>query len=272
MTIGQKIKQLEEQLASVSDAPRIEAELLCAFALGKKRVGFEEKRSLFPGKSTEALDALLQRRLGGEPIQYILGEWEFMGLPFFTEPCALIPRQDTETLVEAALGLIRERGYRTALDICTGTGCIAVSLKKLGGLERVSASDISPECVSLAERNAERNGVGIEFSVRDLFEGHGRYDLVTANPPYINNEDMARLQREVKREPALALCGGEDGLDLYRRIAESRRGHINPGGAMLLEVGMGQARQVAELFAGAKTDIIKDLCGVERVVAVYESR
>ena len=270
MTIGQTIKELEQRLSAVSDAPRFEAEQLASFVLGKSRLSLEDKKEIFPGKYSDSLNELAKRRLSGEPLQYLLGEWEFMGLPFIVEPSALIPRQDTETLAETAIKLIKERGYKSALDICTGTGCIAVSIKKLGGLKRVAASDISPDCTALAKRNAELNMVDIELSVRDLFAGHGSFDIITANPPYINKEDMAALQREVRHEPALALYGGEDGLDFYRRIASDWHAHINPGGAMLLEAGMGEAGAVADMFSGFKTRIIKDLCGVERVVVVYE--
>lgn len=271
MTVGQRTAQIAELLAPVSDAPRFEAELLTAKVLGLDFVGPSEKAELFPGKYSEALDGLVRRRLSREPLQYILGEWRFMGLPFKVRPCALIPRQDTETLCEAALESIGLRGYRSVLDICTGTGCIAVSLKKLGGPERVCASDISPECAELARENALLNGVDIDIRVCDLFAGHGRFDMITANPPYISKSDMESLQPEVAREPALALYGGEDGLSFYRRIAADGMEHLLPGGVMLLEVGAGEARAVAELFCGRRVEIKKDICGIERVVIVYES-
>lgn len=275
MTVREAVLHMAAELNSVSDAPRFEAEQLAAFALGKRRIMPSEMGGIFPGKYSrgelpDELDALLKRRLGGEPLQYILGEWSFMGLDFYVKPCALIPRQDTETLAEYALNAAKSRGYESALDICTGTGCIAVALKKLGNFKIVAASDISPECVELARLNAERNRAVIALSEADLFCGHGRYDLITANPPYIPTGELAYLQREVKSEPALALDGGGDGLFFYRRIAKEWQSHILPGGAIIMEVGAGQAAEVAAMFGGCRTNVIKDLCGVDRVVeAVY---
>ncbi len=223
--------------------------------------------TLTPEQEAE-LQRLLARRLSGEPLQYILGEWSFMGLDFYVNPYALIPRQDTETLVEKALELAEKLELRTALDVCTGTGCIAVSLKKLGRFTRVAASDISYECMALAGENARRSGVDIELYVRDLLEGHGSYDLITANPPYIADAELPLLQEEVRHEPRLALSGGADGLDFYRRIAQSYKEHLSPGGVLLMEVGAGQAASVAELFAGCETELVRDINGIERVVTV----
>ena len=185
-----------------------------------------------------------------------------MGLPFYTRPCALIPRQDTETLCEEALSI----GGKTLLDLCCGTGCIGVSLAKLGGFE-VTFGDISPDCLGLARENAALNGVAGSFVLTDMFGNiSDSFDLICVNPPYIPTSELASLQAEVKREPALALDGGADGLDFYRRISRDYAAHLNPGGALLMEVGAGQAADVAAMFP--KAEIIKDICGIERVVAV----
>ena len=185
-----------------------------------------------------------------------------MGLPFYTRPCALIPRQDTETLCEEALSI----GGKTLLDLCCGTGCIGVSLAKLGGFE-VTFADISPDCLALARENAALNGVAGSFVLTDMFGNiSGSYDMICVNPPYIPTSELASLQAEVKREPRLALDGGADGLDFYRRISRDYAAHLNPGGTLLMEVGAGQAEDVAEMFP--KAEIIKDICGIERVVAV----
>lgn len=276
MTVKEAISRLTAELFCASDSPRFEAEQLAAFALGKRRLTPADAYAPFPGKYAEnglpeTLEALLKRRLSGEPLQYIIGEWSFMGLDVFVGPEALIPRQDTETLAERALELIRENGYETALDICTGTGCIAIALKVLGGLKSVTASDVSPECCALAAKNAERNGAELEIKTCDLFSGLGKYEVITANPPYIPTGELDALQREVRFEPALALDGGADGLDFYRRIAAEYHEHIAPGGTLLLEVGAGQARSVAALF-GRPTEIIKDICGIERVVEVKNAQ
>ena len=148
------------------------------------------------------LKRMTRRRLSGEPLQYILGEWEFMGLKLIMRPCALIPRQDTETVAEAALALAKERGFRTALDLCCGTGCIGISLAALGGLD-VTMSDISGECVALARENAAKHGISAQFAEGDLFSAlsGARFDLIVCNPPYIPSGDIESLQREVKNEP-----------------------------------------------------------------------
>ena len=220
------------------------------------------KASPFPAALMPRLEEMVSRRKSGEPLQYILGKWEFMGLPFYTRPCALIPRQDTETLCEEALAI----GGRTLLDLCCGTGCIGVSLAKLGGFE-VTFGDISRDCIDLARENAALNGVAGSFVLTDMFGNiSGSYDMICINPPYIPTSHLALLQAEVKREPALALDGGADGLDFYRRIARDYAAHLNPGGALLMEVGAGQAEDVAAMFPNAGR--IKDICGIERVVTV----
>lgn len=220
------------------------------------------KASTFPAALMPRLEELVSRRKSGEPLQYILGKWEFMGLPFYTRPCALIPRQDTETLCEEALSI----GGKTLLDLCCGTGCIGVSLAKLGGFE-VTFGDISPDCLGLARENAALNGVAGSFVLTDMFGNiSGSYDMICVNPPYIPTSELASLQAEVKREPRLALDGGADGLDFYRRISRDYAAHLSPGGTLLMEVGAGQAEDVAEMFP--KAEIIKDICGIKRVVAV----
>ncbi len=208
----------------------------------------------------------VDRRLNGEPLQYILGEWEFMGLPFVVGPGALIPRQDTETLCEAALLWLKDRPCAAILDLCCGTGCIGVSLARLGGAKAAFA-DISPAALALARRNADRNGVGGPFYESDLFDRvPGIYDLIACNPPYLTAEEMKNCQRELTFEPALALYGGEDGLHFYRRLAAEWAKHVSPGGLLLMEIGHAQGAAVKALFPNAK--ILKDVCGLDRVAYV----
>lgn len=255
------------KLSAVTDEAETEAGILLEALTGRSAAAIRlDPRAIGP-EALRALSESVERRLSREPLQYVLGEWYFMALPFTVTRDALIPRQETEILCEEALRLIKERGCRTLLDICTGTGCIAIALAKHSGI-CAEASDVSPACVALAGKNAERNGVFINVREADLFSGAKRYDVVTANPPYICDADMLLLQEEVRREPELALRGGADGLDFYRRIAEEAAEHINPGGVLLLEVGMGEAHAVAAMFKGRKTRIIKDYGGIERVVAV----
>ena len=268
-TIREALRAAQAALAPVAgeEAAR-EARLFFGHALVWDMARLLSRQSdIFPGEYEKMLEEMLARRLAGEPLQYILGEWELMGLPFRVDARALIPRQDTETLVEAALGLIKERGYRTVLDLCCGTGCIGISLAALSGAA-VTLADISVDALALARENAEKNGVCARVMETDLFSNiTGSFDLIACNPPYLSDADMAALQREVRFEPALALYGGEDGLDFYRRIRTEYAAHLNQRGALLLEVGFGQAAAVCALF-GENAYVLRDLCGVERVVAV----
>ena len=210
---------------------------------------------------------LLERRLAGEPLQYILGEWSFMDLAFLTDNRALIPRQDTELLAETAIRLIRERGYQSCLDLCTGSGCVGISIAKHTSVP-VTATDVSADALDLARENAVLNEAEIAFIESDLFEKvAGKFDLIVCNPPYLSSADMNALQKEVTFEPALALFGGADGLDFYRRIAKGYRAFLNPGGAMLLEIGSTQAEAVSSLFS-VKTELLRDLSGNPRVLTV----
>ncbi|MDR1620688.1 MAG: peptide chain release factor N(5)-glutamine methyltransferase [Clostridiales bacterium] len=224
-----------------------------------------------PGYMDAALDAAqlrwieeaVKRRLGREPLQYILGEWAFMGLPFFVRPGVLIPRADTETLARCALTLARENGYTNALDLCCGTGCVAITLAKLGGLG-VDAADISIRALALTRKNARRSGVTIKVIHSDWFaQLKGTYDMICINPPYLCEDDMKNLQPELRYEPALALFGGCDGLDAYRAIREAYARHLNPGGGLLLEIGATQGAQVSALFGGGQ--VARDYGGLPRV-------
>ncbi len=210
---------------------------------------------------------LLERRLTGEPMQYILGEWEFMGLPFYVDARALIPRQDTELLTETAIRFIQERGYQSCLDLCTGSGCVGITIAKNTSI-RVSASDISHEALELARENAELNEVSIAFIQSDLFGSiPNRYDLIVCNPPYLTLQDMQSMQKELTFEPSIALYGGGDGLDFYRKIAWDYSAYLNENGALLLEIGSTQAESASALFT-AKTSVLHDLGGNPRVLIV----
>ena len=194
-----------------------------------------------------AFDALCDRRTAREPLQYILGETEFMGLTFHVEPGVLIPRADTEILVEKALEWMKP-GERV-LDIGTGSGAIAVSLAKLGRQAQVTAVDVSDRALEIARQNAERNGAAVEFVKSDCFSAlKGRkYDMIVSNPPYISEDEMRGLMPEVTREPELALFGGADGLDFYRRISREAPEYLNEGGCLLFEIGWLQKDAVSAL-------------------------
>lgn len=194
-----------------------------------------------------AFDALCDRRAAREPLQYILGETEFMGLTFHVEPGVLIPRADTEILVEKALEWMKP-GARV-LDIGTGSGAIAVSLAKLGRQAQVTAVDVSDRALEIARQNAKRNGAAVEFVKSDCFSAlKGRkYDMIVSNPPYISEDEMRGLMPEVTREPELALFGGADGLDFYRRISREAPEYLNEGGCLLFEIGWLQKDAVSAL-------------------------
>ena len=269
-SIAQAIAETAQTLLPVAENAEeaaLQARLILCEALGTDLLGLLlRKGEAFPDGCREAAAEMILKRLDGEPLQYIFGEWDFMGLPFKLGHGVLIPRQDTETLCERALILAGQRGYRTALDLCCGSGCIGISLAHRGDL-RVTLADIAPEPLRYATENAHLNKVKAQVQQSDMFSRiRGVYDMILCNPPYIPSGELASLQREVKKEPILALDGGEDGLDFYRQIAAEYGDYLAPGGAMLLEVGIHQAQAVLELFGGGET--LRDLNGVERVVVI----
>ena len=220
----------------------------------------------------QSLESMLSRREKGEPEQYIEGAAYFMGLKFKADGRALIPRFDTETLCEAAIEAVNRLPQASVLDMCTGSGCIAVSVAKYCPNAAVTACDISDEALELAAENAALNGVHIELLQSDGFKGLSSrcFDAVLCNPPYLTGEDMASLQKEVTYEPRLALYGGEDGLDFYRRFSSEMRPCLSESAFVIFEVGRGQAQDIQGIFSEAwpasRIDTIMDLNGVERAV------
>jgi len=275
MNISDWLAHAASQLtASGCPDPQIDARWMAEDTLGMSRteLKFESDRAV-PAEALARLEAMLARRCAGEPVQYILGSADFMGLKFQVAPGVLIPRQDTETLVEAALIALQSAGAAPAvLDLCTGSGCIGLSLASLAPHASVTLCDASREALEIAKKNMHALGVKADIRHGDLFAavGKARFDLIASNPPYIPRGALSDLQREVQYEPRLALDGGPDGLDFYRRIAGEAGAHLNPGGSIYLEVGIGQAPAVLELLKAAlpclEAGTIKDLNGIERVV------
>ena len=270
VTIAQAIMETTETLLPVAgnrEEAGYQARAILCEALGTDLLGLLlRKDEPFPARCREAAAQMVLKRMDSEPLQYIFGEWDFMGLTFKLGHGVLIPRQDTETLCEHALILAGQRGYQTGLDLCCGSGCIGIAMAYRGNLRMVLA-DIAPDALRYAVENAHLNKVNVQVIQSDMFRRvSGKYDMILCNPPYIASGDLASLQREVKKEPLIALDGGEDGMDFYRRIAGEYKGYLNAGGAMLLEVGRGQARDVLALFDAGY--IVEDLNGVERVVVV----
>ena len=213
--------------------------------------------------------ALLSKRAERIPLQYIVGEQEFMGLKFRVNSNVLIPRQDTETLVEEALKVI-EPGMRV-LDMCTGSGCIIISILKNTTNVDGAACDISKQALNVAKENARLNGVFVDFERSDLFEHVDEmYDVIVSNPPYIPTKVIETLQDEVRlHDPLLALDGTEDGLMFYRKITEKAREYLKTDGYLCYEIGAEQAADVSEIMkqAGLRDiTVVKDLAGLDRVV------
>ncbi len=212
------------------------------------------------------LSALLQRRLSGEPLQYVLGEWEFFGLPFSTDHRALIPRPDTEILCETALSFLHI-GDRV-LDLCCGSGCIGIALAAHTPIDLTSA-DISEDALALTRENAKRNGIALQTVQSDMFSNvEGTFDMIVCNPPYLNEQEMRSLDPSLLFEPHNALDGGKDGLDFYRCIAAQYDSYLRPGGYLLLEIGYTQEKAVCAMFYGARC--IRDYGDRPRVVVVQK--
>lgn len=222
-------------------------------------------------------ELLLDRRAAGEPLQYLLGEWEFMGLPVLVGEGVLIPRDDTEVLVRTAARLLGQTERPKILDLCAGSGAVGIALSRLYYPEGdVVSLELSEEAFSYLQKNIARNRTVRVTPVRgDALAGPKKnereaYDALLSNPPYIPTGDLPSLQAEVQREPALALDGGTDGLRFYRAIASLWVPAVRPGGIVAVEIGIGQAKAVCALWeqAGLRDICVeRDIAGIERVVA-----
>ncbi len=255
----------------------LDAEVLLMQAAGLSKVElFTKDNALLSGKEYEDYMNFLQKRKKRVPVQYITGQCEFMALPFFVGEGVLIPRPDTEILVETVLEFQKEYGFGKILDMCTGSGCISVSLAKYAET-KIVACDVSPRALAAAKKNAVLNGVEerLSFLESDLFKSFpgsclNSFDAIVSNPPYIRTEVIGTLMREVKEyEPGLALDGGEDGLRFYRRIVVECKSFLKAGGFLFFEIGFDQGAAVKLLLEEAgfeETEIRKDLAGLDRVV------
>jgi release factor glutamine methyltransferase len=275
-TLGETLTRGTALLRSAGiDTPSLDASLLLGEILRLDRVGLilAERTPLSP-EARSLFDRSLKRRLSGECVAWILGRREFRGLEFAVTAEVLVPRPDTETLVEAALEFIDARGASplTVLDLCTGSGAVAISLKHERPGLIVSASDISPPALDLARKNARRllgRAGGVNFSQSSLFDRiSGSFDLILANPPYVPSALLETLAPEVRREPRIALDGGPDGLDLIRPIIAGAPEHLRPGGLLLLEADPGQMPAITALFTQGGYEelrVVQDLSGQDRV-------
>jgi release factor glutamine methyltransferase len=272
VTVAERLAAAVEALTPVTDTPRLDAELLLAHTLGTTRA-LLLTRLREPFHAPEFGD-LLSRRLNHEPLAYIFGEWEFFSLPFYCEAPFLVPRPETEHLVETVLTHIGDAPAKV-LDLCTGTGCVAVSVAKNAPAAHVDAVDIHPGAVALTQKNATRHNVsdcvwvGEGNLVSGLDPAH-QYDAISANPPYVADGDWEALPQVIQRhEDKGALLAGADGLDIVRRIVTDARDYLHPGGMLALEIGDDQAEAVCELLVQAKfraVDSVDDLAGIPRIV------
>ena len=259
------------------DSPRLDAEVLLSHVLGKDRlylyVHFDQP---LEGDELATFREVVKKRAARVPIAYIIGQKEFMGLDFIVTPDTLIPRPDTEILVEAALNRLQPVDKPSILDLGTGSGAIIISLLHNLPEAAGTAVDISEGALSVTRQNAARHKAAERLTLLkgDLFEPvTGVFDAILSNPPYIPDAEIAGLQPEVRREPVGALAGGKDGLDFYRRIVATASGYVKTGGFLALEVGIGQAQDVAALAHNTPftvEEIIKDYGGVDRVVILQK--
>jgi release factor glutamine methyltransferase len=254
--------------------PRLDAELLVAHALSLPRLQLyvQFDRPLLPDELA-AIRALIKRRQAGESVAYLVGKKEFWGIELAVDARVLVPRPDTETLIEVARERLAGVEVPRVADIGTGSGALALTLAKLFPAAALFAVDISPGALEVARGNAERLGLAVTFFEGDLgapLAEHGPFSLLVANLPYIPSGELAALPAEVRVEPTLALDGGPDGLALVRRLVAEAPALLGPGGVLALEIGAGQAPATAELLRAAGFSDLqtrRDLGGVERVVS-----
>ena len=262
------------RVGSHPDRARLDSETLFLHVLGENKAWLlAHLDDELPGDKVARFNDLIERRYAGEPIQYITGEQEFYGLPFRVTADVLIPRPETEHLVEKALGLAAEFERPRIVDVGTGSGAIAVALAYRFPLAQIAAVDISPAALDVARENASRNGVGgrIDFKQSDLLDAVAdeRFEMVVSNPPYVPTTDRDSLSVEVRdHEPGLALFAGADGLDVYRRLIPAAFAVLEPGGLLLMEIGYGQSAAVAAPLTESgfeKVEFVPDLQGIPRV-------
>lgn len=276
-TIASVLKwAIDDFRAKGLESPRVEAELLLSNALGCSRITLitDSQRPLAP-QDLARFKAMVMRRRRREPIAYILGRREFFGRTFRIDARVLVPRPDTEILVDVALRETRSRDlYVRGLDLCTGSGCVAISLARERFTSSFVATDISPGALAVAQENALRLGAyNVAFLQGSLFAPvqSARFDLVTANPPYITSNEIATLDADVRdHEPHLALDGGTDGLDLVRLIVRDAPDYLRPDGVLAMEIGAEQGPATAALFEErgfADVRIDKDYARRDRVVS-----
>ena len=255
----------------------LDSDLLMCYLLsiGREQLITRAKYLLSPVE-VERFRTTVEKRRNLMPVSYITNHAEFMGLDFYVDENVLIPRPDTETLVEAAISYINESGARTVLDMCTGSGAIGVSIARCCPNVNVTAADISPEALKIAAANAESNRVSVSCIESNMFEKiTGAFDVIVSNPPYISGDEMSALPDNVsKYEPHTALYGGEDGLAFYRILAKGGK-YLSPKGKIFAEIGAGQKSSVTDIFIKKSFYLhsaLKDLAGLDRTLIFGKNR
>ena len=256
---------------------QLEARELVCFGSGKTREEFMRDSQLYVAPETEeAIRALVQRHLNGEPVAYLIGEWEFYGLSLDVNEHVLIPRVDTEVLAEEAIGFVKSQGKCRVLDLCAGSGCIGLAIAANAPECRVLLGEISEPAVRICRQNIRRCGLTGQVTVMQMdamqppSKAIGEFQCIVSNPPYIPQADVEELDHSVKDfEPHLALCGGEDGYDFYTAIIRCWKKALTVGGRLYFEVGIGQADTVLRMMRAegfGDINILPDTQGIPRVV------
>lgn len=270
--IIEAIKKLKE--SSIEDSVNI-AKILMSYTINKpEEYLIVNDKEILSDEILEIYNKNINRIKAGYPLQYITKNQEFMKLNFYVNEDVLIPQPDTEILVEKVLEICKKEhkeGPIKILDLCTGSGAIAISIKKYIDNAEVIATDISDNALKVAEKNAKINNVEIKFIKSDMFENiDDKYDIIVSNPPYIEKNILKTLPKDVQYEPALALDGGIDGLDFYRKIAKNAHKHIKMNGYLVLEIGYNQKNSVIKILEKEEKYknimTIKDLANNDRVI------
>lgn len=287
MTLIEAINHAASQLAAAGvSTARLDAEVLLRHAVNRDRAWLlAHMQEELADDHWKIFERAVERRGRREPLQYITGRQEFWGIEFMVTPDVLIPRPETELIIESAVRSVKDRnGPRLIIDLCTGSGCIAVSLAKELPQARILATDASSQAISVARGNARRHGVAdrIRFFEGDLFapleelDIHGQVDIIVSNPPYVSSGDFSALQPEVRDyEPKMALLAGPDGTQVQRRIINGASRFLIKHGLLIMEMGLGQAGMLAHLIRQRKDysslNILKDLAGIDRVIVAQKT-
>ena len=276
MTVGEAYRKTKDILTEAGfEAPAFEA--LC---LTEKVFGFNRLALITKGEETVAskeklavLAELTEKRLNHEPLQYLLGKWSFMGIDLLVGEGVLVPRDDTEVVTSLCIDFLSGKENPSVIDLCAGSGAISLALEKYANC-KVTAVELSDKAFSYLTQNIKLNNSAVNALNGDIFECHkyiadNSLDLIVSNPPYIKTADIASLQKEVQHEPAMALDGGESGLDFYRRIVPLWKSKLKAGGALAFELGEGQYDEVSRILAdngfGGITESI-DFGGIQRAI------